>query len=131
MSYRSLLVTSISPLASSVLSSFTLKYVCINIFSELKVPSHINHRSILPHRSRSTRSAENIVYLRIFLTERCNLRCELPLLTLINSGLNAYSVYLLGFYYMSSEGVELSPNGKLPTNEEILRLTTLVCEIWV
>ncbi|KAF8808136.1 molybdenum cofactor biosynthesis prote [Phlegmacium glaucopus] len=43
-------------------------------------------------------------YLRISLTERCNLRC---------------------FYCMPSEGVELSPDGKLLTNEEILRLATL------
>ncbi|KAF8899088.1 hypothetical protein BD779DRAFT_1607670 [Infundibulicybe gibba] len=43
-------------------------------------------------------------YLRISLTERCNLRC---------------------FYCMPSEGIELSPDGKLLTNEEILRLATL------
>ncbi|PFH52237.1 hypothetical protein AMATHDRAFT_74301 [Amanita thiersii Skay4041] len=43
-------------------------------------------------------------YLRISLTERCNLRC---------------------FYCMPSEGVELSPAGKLLTNEEVLRLATL------
>ncbi|PPQ79423.1 hypothetical protein CVT25_002693 [Psilocybe cyanescens] len=43
-------------------------------------------------------------YLRISLTERCNLRC---------------------FYCMPSEGIELSPDGKLLTNEEIIRLATL------
>ncbi|KAF5313124.1 hypothetical protein D9619_002583 [Psilocybe cf. subviscida] len=43
-------------------------------------------------------------YLRISLTERCNLRC---------------------FYCMPSEGIELSPDGKLLTNEEMLRLATL------
>ncbi|PPQ66353.1 hypothetical protein CVT26_011072 [Gymnopilus dilepis] len=43
-------------------------------------------------------------YLRISLTERCNLRC---------------------FYCMPSEGIELSPDGKLLTNEEVLRLATL------
>ncbi|KAF9486573.1 molybdenum cofactor biosynthesis prote [Pholiota conissans] len=43
-------------------------------------------------------------YLRISLTERCNLRC---------------------FYCMPSEGIELSPDGKLLTNDEILRLATL------
>ncbi|KAF8971734.1 hypothetical protein BDZ97DRAFT_1901443 [Flammula alnicola] len=43
-------------------------------------------------------------YLRISLTERCNLRC---------------------FYCMPSEGVDLSPDGKLLTNDEILRLATL------
>lgn len=36
------LVTSISPLTSSMLSNFTLKYACISIFSELKARSHIN-----------------------------------------------------------------------------------------
>lgn len=43
-------------------------------------------------------------YLRISLTERCNLRC---------------------FYCMPSDGVELSPDGKLLTNEEIIRVATL------
>jgi len=43
-------------------------------------------------------------YLRISLTERCNLRC---------------------FYCMPSEGVELSPNQHILTNEEVLRLATL------
>ncbi|KAF8167346.1 hypothetical protein B0H34DRAFT_792079 [Crassisporium funariophilum] len=43
-------------------------------------------------------------YLRISLTERCNLRC---------------------FYCMPSEGIELSPDGQLLTNEEIQRLATL------
>ncbi|TFK41827.1 hypothetical protein BDQ12DRAFT_677225 [Crucibulum laeve] len=43
-------------------------------------------------------------YLRISLTEKCNLRC---------------------FYCMPSEGVELSPQGNLLTNEEIIRLATL------
>ncbi|KAF9015678.1 hypothetical protein BDQ17DRAFT_1386373 [Cyathus striatus] len=43
-------------------------------------------------------------YLRISLTERCNLRC---------------------FYCMPSEGIELSPDGKLLTNSEILRLASL------
>lgn len=43
-------------------------------------------------------------YLRISLTERCNLRC---------------------FYCMPQEGIELSPTGKLLTDEEILRLAEL------
>ncbi|KAJ7878616.1 molybdenum cofactor synthesis-step 1 protein isoform 2 [Mycena leptocephala] len=43
-------------------------------------------------------------YLRISLTERCNLRC---------------------FYCMPSEGVELSPSENILTNEEILRLAGL------
>ncbi|TFK77442.1 molybdenum cofactor biosynthesis prote [Pluteus cervinus] len=43
-------------------------------------------------------------YLRISLTERCNLRC---------------------FYCMPEEGVELSPSSQLLTNEEIIRLATL------
>lgn len=40
-------------------------------------------------------------YLRISLTERCNLRC---------------------LYCMPAEGVELSPRDELLTNEEIMRL---------
>ncbi|KAF7311128.1 Elp3 domain-containing protein [Mycena chlorophos] len=43
-------------------------------------------------------------YLRISLTERCNLRC---------------------FYCMPSEGVELSPNENILSNEEVLRLAGL------
>ncbi|KAF5352741.1 hypothetical protein D9756_005916 [Leucocoprinus leucothites] len=43
-------------------------------------------------------------YLRISLTEKCNLRC---------------------FYCMPSEGVELSPDGNLLTNSEVLRLARL------
>lgn len=43
-------------------------------------------------------------YLRISLTERCNLRC---------------------FYCMPSEGIELSPNGKILTDEEVVRLASL------
>lgn len=44
-------------------------------------------------------------YLRISLTERCNLRC---------------------LYCMPEEGVDLSPNSKLLTTQEILRL---VCSL--
>ncbi|CAG0879539.1 unnamed protein product [Cyprideis torosa] len=43
-------------------------------------------------------------YLRISVTERCNLRCT---------------------YCMPEEGVKLSPNSKLLTTDEIVRLTTL------
>ncbi|KAL4246324.1 radical SAM superfamily protein [Abortiporus biennis] len=43
-------------------------------------------------------------YLRISLTERCNLRC---------------------FYCMPNEGVELSPAEHILTNDEIIRLATL------
>ncbi|XP_072053202.1 GTP 3',8-cyclase, mitochondrial isoform X3 [Arachis hypogaea] len=43
-------------------------------------------------------------YLRISLTERCNLRCQ---------------------YCMPADGVELTPNAQLLTNAEILRLANL------
>ncbi|GBE77430.1 predicted protein [Sparassis crispa] len=43
-------------------------------------------------------------YLRISLTERCNLRC---------------------FYCMPSEGVELSPREHILTDDEVIRLATL------
>ena len=43
-------------------------------------------------------------YLRISLTERCNLRCQ---------------------YCMPAEGVELTPSGQLLTAEEVLRLARL------
>lgn len=44
-------------------------------------------------------------YLRISLTERCNLRC---------------------LYCMPEEGVELTPNEDLLTTEEIMRLVSTV-----
>lgn len=43
-------------------------------------------------------------YLRISLTERCNLRC---------------------FYCMPEEGIELSPKGHILTDDEVIRLATL------
>lgn len=43
-------------------------------------------------------------YLRISLTERCNLRC---------------------FYCMPSEGIELSPSSNILSDDEIIRLATL------
>ncbi|KAL1737286.1 hypothetical protein EV714DRAFT_278806 [Schizophyllum commune] len=43
-------------------------------------------------------------YLRISLTERCNLRC---------------------FYCMPEEGIELSPTGKVLTDDEVVRLAEL------
>ncbi|KAK4882912.1 hypothetical protein RN001_006231 [Aquatica leii] len=46
----------------------------------------------------------NHTYLRISLTERCNLRC---------------------LYCMPAEGVKLSPNGKLLTTDEVLRVAEL------
>lgn len=60
-------------------------------------------------------------YLRISLTERCNLRCESldPKRTSVLQG------FASGFYCMPSEGVDLSPEGKLLTNDEVLRLANL------
>lgn len=49
-------------------------------------------------------------YLRISLTERCNLRCQ---------------------YCMPEEGVELTPGGKLLTSPEVLRLARLFVEAGV
>lgn len=46
-------------------------------------------------------------YLRISLTERCNLRCT---------------------YCMPEEGVELTPNGNLLTTSEIIKLVSLFAE---
>ncbi|KAK7465466.1 hypothetical protein VKT23_005443 [Stygiomarasmius scandens] len=43
-------------------------------------------------------------YLRISLTERCNLRC---------------------FYCMPEEGIQLTPDSKILTDEEVIRLATL------
>lgn len=62
-------------------------------------------------------------YLRISLTERCNLRCES--LFIPCSRLHADTVITIGFYCMPSEGIELSPNGKILTNDEIIRLAKL------
>ncbi|KAL4070707.1 molybdenum cofactor biosynthesis prote [Scleroderma citrinum] len=55
------------------------------------------------HISTKARQA-NHDYLRISLTERCNLRC---------------------FYCMPSEGIQLSPKGHILTDDEIVRLASL------
>ena len=62
-------------------------------------------------------------YLRISLTERCNLRCEFCFRQQDGPGLTRQ--IHLGFYCMPSDGVELSPTGKLLTNAEVSRLATL------
>ena len=64
---------------------------------------------LLPHarpfRSFLTDSHDRFHnYLRISITERCNLRCT---------------------YCMPSEGIDLTPNNKLLTSDEILRLARL------
>jgi molybdenum cofactor biosynthesis enzyme MoaA len=60
-------------------------------------------------------------YLRISLTERCNLRCMFDHIFSQDPRLTIY----LGFYCMPSEGVDLSPDGNILTNDEIIRLATL------
>ncbi|THV02455.1 radical SAM enzyme [Dendrothele bispora CBS 962.96] len=49
-------------------------------------------------------------YLRISLTKRCNLRC---------------------FYCMPEQGVKLTPDGKILTDEEVIRLATLFVQAGV
>ncbi|KAL7285568.1 hypothetical protein ACG7TL_000672 [Trametes sanguinea] len=76
-------------------------------------------------------------YLRISLTERCNLRCASSALR-IQSGEGATPPYecgtprgdatddvITGFYCMPSEGVELSPPEHILTDDEVIRLATL------
>jgi uncharacterized radical SAM superfamily Fe-S cluster-containing enzyme len=62
-------------------------------------------------------------YLRISLTERCNLRCEFVVQS--QCGVLLIMNVWQGFYCMPSEGVELSPQGKIITNDEIIRLAKL------
>ncbi|KAJ3778238.1 molybdenum cofactor biosynthesis prote [Lentinula raphanica] len=59
-------------------------------------------------------------YLRISLTERCNLRCK-SLSLHYKHGTNSS----VGFYCMPEEGIQLSPNDKILTDEEIIRLSKL------
>lgn len=49
-------------------------------------------------------------YLRISVTERCNLRCQ---------------------YCMPEQGIDLTPNGELLTTDELLRVTRLFVEMGV
>lgn len=60
-------------------------------------------------------------YLRISLTERCNLRCKWPY--------KAFSFLFgtreTGQYCMPEEGVQLTPRDSLLTTEEIIRLSKL------
>lgn len=63
-------------------------------------------------------------YLRISLTEKCNLRCAYLLAT------HAVCPIVIlhdvtGFYCMPQEGVELSPREHILTSDEIIRLATL------
>lgn len=72
-----------------------------------QIPS--SRKLLLPHarsfRSFLTDSHDRFHnYLRISITERCNLRCT---------------------YCMPSEGIDLTPNHKLLSSEEILRLARL------
>ncbi|KAL4624259.1 molybdenum cofactor biosynthesis protein 1 isoform X1 [Arapaima gigas] len=68
-------------------------------------------------------------YLRISLTEKCNLRCECWTEPLASSALhvmgsNAWDP-LSGQYCMPEEGVKLTPHGQLLTAEEVLTLARL------
>lgn len=72
-------------------------------------PSTPTRKYLLPHarpfRSFLTDSHDRFHnYLRISITERCNLRC---------------------MYCMPSEGIELTPNQKLLSSDEILRIARL------
>lgn len=63
-------------------------------------------------------------YLRISITERCNLRCEFNR----PEGLSATSLLkpdASGLYCMPEVGVELTPSQRLLTSDEILRLVKL------
>ena len=69
--------------------------------------------------SRETASSEMLVdsfgrfhnYLRISLTERCNLRCQ---------------------YCMPAEGVELTPRSELLSHDEIIRIVTFLLPLaWI
>ena len=65
-------------------------------------------------------------YLRISLTERCNLRCEYsPICPPPPQIVYSKPIDRTGFYCMPSEGIELSPQGKLLTNDEVIRLAQL------
>ncbi|KAI0756475.1 molybdenum cofactor biosynthesis prote [Daedaleopsis nitida] len=67
-----------------------------------KIASIEAERGVSPHLVDSFSRQHN--YLRISLTERCNLRC---------------------FYCMPSEGVELSPSQHILSDDEVIRLATL------
>lgn len=65
----------------------------------------------------------NHTYLRISLTERCNLRCKL-LFIIINKN-RRLEKYFLGQYCMPAEGVTLTPRQKILTTDEIIYLAQL------
>ncbi|KAL7334912.1 hypothetical protein PS15p_200469 [Mucor circinelloides] len=60
-------------------------------------------------------------YLRISLTERCNLRCKFIIFMLLFSHTHTHT----GTYCMPEEGVPLTPDDQLLRKEEILRLARL------
>ncbi|XP_013403595.1 molybdenum cofactor biosynthesis protein 1 isoform X1 [Lingula anatina] len=68
-------------------------------------PSHFQGKDVLPFSEFLTDSfGRQHTYLRISLTERCNLRCQ---------------------YCMPEEGVDLTPKNKLLSTEEIITLSRL------
>jgi molybdenum cofactor biosynthesis enzyme MoaA len=62
-------------------------------------------------------------YLRISLTERCNLRCKY--IRLSNTKRRLIKFIISGTYCMPEEGIDLSPTDQLLRKEEILRLARL------
>lgn len=68
-------------------------------------------------------------YLRISLTERCNLRCMYAVSYFapqtLSADVDACACARPGFYCMPSEGVELSPHGSVLTDDELVRLAGL------
>ncbi|KAK2461415.1 hypothetical protein APHAL10511_005878 [Amanita phalloides] len=94
-SYRSCLCFRRGTATTSLPSSLRLR-------AKERIAQRDNSGQLSPALIDSFRRGHN--YLRISLTERCNLRC---------------------FYCMPSTGVELSPSGKLLTNDEVIRLATL------
>lgn len=61
-------------------------------------------------------------YLRISLTERCNLRCKPNYLRSIRS---VYFMPTAGQYCMPEDGVELTPSTALLSTNEVIKLASL------
>lgn len=77
----------------------------------------------LPSPVLTDRYQRQHTYLRISLTERCNLRCKYRKYGILN-GIKVH----VGTYCMPEEGVTLSPSEKLLSTAEIVELARLFVE---
>eukprot|EP00164_Ancoracysta_twista_P009614 GFYU01014292.1.p1 GENE.GFYU01014292.1~~GFYU01014292.1.p1 ORF type:complete len:391 (+),score=107.35 GFYU01014292.1:96-1268(+) len=116
---RSLVSASTNAWRSATLKSHVDKRLCTNTYTRMFSTTHSTNRGACEDQPLSTGSIESFPqvspalqdtygrhhnYLRISLTEKCNLRCQ---------------------YCMPEEGVDLTPSDEILQTEEIIRIAKL------